>query len=256
MIRTEIQNQLAWVIVERPQALNALNSPLLTELCAKLEEVSVDNNVRVVILTGSGERSFIAGADIEEWAAQSPLEIKKFSAWGQKAAGLLEDMKKPVIAAINGYALGGGLELAMACDLRIAADSAKLGLPEAKLGVFPGWGVVPRIVRIAGLGAAKELLFTGRMVTADTAAQMRIVDHVVPAENLRAYVQEMAEAMASNAPTAVALMKEMANRSACLDRNVADKLSADLFAICTQTADAKEGIAAFKEKRRPVFNGK
>jgi len=256
MIRVEKENSVAWVIIDRQNALNALNTELLEELYSKLDQLNHDAQTRVLILTGAGERSFIAGADIDEWATKSALEIREFSFLGQKVACLLDDMKKPVLAAINGYALGGGLELALACDLRIACEHAKLGLPEAKLGVFPAWGGVPRIVRIAGLSAAKELLFTGSMVTAETAAKMKLIDHVVPAESLRRFTLDIAEAIAANAPMAIAFLKEIANQSLSLNRETGNLISADLFAICTQTADVKEGIAAFKERRSPIFNGK
>jgi enoyl-CoA hydratase len=218
-----------------------------------LHEVSEDDATRVVILTGAGEKAFVAGADIKYMSGLDVDQAKEWGALGHEAGRLLETMPKPTIAAINGFALGGGCELALACDIRYAASSAKLGQPEVNLGIIPGWGGTQRLARVCGLGAAKELIFTGRVIDAEEALRIGLVNAVHDPVLERA--RETAALLATKSPIALRLMKELANRALGGDHAANLNAEGDTFGELFASDDAKEGMTAFVEKREPVFKG-
>lgn len=241
--------------VNRTEALNALNHEVMLELKAALEEFAASGEVSVMIITGAGEKAFIAGADIK---AQQPLDPEAGRQWGLLGQGVLrslETMEKPVIAAINGFALGGGCELAMACDIRLASDRAKLGQPEVKLGITPGYGGTQRLPRLVGTGKAKQLIFTGEMITAAEAYRIGLVDEVYPHDELMDRALKMASAIAANAPLAVRYAKRQIDQGLQTDIESAMTIEAGLFGLCFATRDQKEGMSAFLEKRKAVFGG-
>jgi enoyl-CoA hydratase len=244
------------VTVDRPEALNALDQAVLTELRDRLAELAADGNVRAVVLTGAGDRAFIAGADIKEMSAMGVEEALAWGELGHEVGRLLETMPKPTIAAINGFALGGGCELALACDIRYAAATAKLGQPEVSIGIIPGWGGTQRLARTAGLGFAKELVYTGRMVDAEEAQARGLVNAVFAPELLMEQALELARALAAKSPLVLARAKDLTNRALQgeLDSGLADEASA--FAKLFASEDQKEGMAAFLEKREPRFSGR
>jgi enoyl-CoA hydratase len=252
----ERDGAVATVTVNRPKVLNALNTQTLDELRRAILELKGDAAVRVVILTGAGEKSFIAGADINELAVQSPTSGREHAVSGQHVLDLIEQMGKPVIAAINGYALGGGCELAMACTIRIAADTAKLGQPEINLGIIPGYAGTQRLARIVGKGRALELLLTGDQIPAAEAHRLGLVNLVVPAADLMAEVKKLAAALAAKAPVAVRYILEAVNKGLEMPFAQAQIFEATLFGLVASTADMREGTAAFLEKRKPAFTGK
>jgi enoyl-CoA hydratase len=253
-VRVDREGAVATVTVDRPDAMNALDRPTLEELRDRLSELADDTAVGVVVLTGSGEKAFVAGADIKY---MSGLSVEEALAWGElghHSARLLETMPKPAIAAINGFALGGGCELALACDLRYAASTAKLGQPEINLGIIPGWGGTQRLARVCGLGIAKELIFTGRLVDADEALRLGLVNAVHDPVLVRA--SETAELLAAKSPLALAAAKHALNRALHGDHAENLRLEAQEFGDLFATADAKEGMTAFAEKREPRFTGR
>jgi enoyl-CoA hydratase len=254
LIRVEREDAVAVVTVDRQDAMNALDVATLTELRDRLRELADDESVRVVILTGAGEKAFIAGADIKHMSGLDVGAAKEWGALGHEAGRLLETMPKPTIAAVNGFALGGGCELALACDIRYAATTAKLGQPEVNLGIIPGWGGTQRLARVCGLGIAKELIFTGRLVAAEEAVRIGLVNDVHDPVLDRA--REIATLLAEKSPIALRVMKELANRALGGDHE--DNLAAEseLFGELFSSADAKEGLTAFVEKRDPVFRGR
>jgi enoyl-CoA hydratase len=243
------RDAVAVVTIDRQEALNALNVETLTELRDRLRELAGDDSARVVVLTGAGEKAFVAGADIKYMAGLGPDEAKEWGALGHEAASLLEEMPKPTIAAINGFALGGGCELALGCDLRYASSSARLGQPEIDLGIVPGWGGTQRLARVCGLGAAKELILTGRQVKAEEALRIGLVNGV--ADPVLDHALEVAGKLAAKSPGALRVAKRLLNLSPGALAQEASEFG-ELFA----TEDAKEGLVAFAEKRPPRFVGK
>lgn len=254
-VRVEHRGHVAVLTIDRPEALNALNREVLRDLIAAIDQVDKAPEVRVVVLTGAG-RAFIAGADIGTMAEVSALESREYTKLGQKAARKLERMEKPVIAAVNGFALGGGTELALACDIILAGDRAVFGLPEVTLGIHPGFGGTQRLPRLIGKHVAKELIFTGAQVSADRAEALGIVNRVVPQERLLQEALELAERIARNAPVAVRLAKAAINRGVEVDLDTALGLEVESVTITFATEDRVEGMKAFLEKRKAEFKGK
>lgn len=252
----EKEGHLAVVTINRPKALNALNSETLKDLDTVLDDLEKDNNIYCVILTGSGEKAFVAGADISEMKDLSEEEGKEFGLLGNKVFRRLEKLDKPVIAAISGFALGGGCELAMACDIRIASEKAKFAQPEAGLGITPGFGGTQRLPRLVGEGKAKELIYTCAIIKADEALRIGLVNKVVPLETLMDEAKAMANAIMVNAPIAVKLCKDAINRGMQVDIDTAIEVEAEDFGKCFATEDQKEGMTAFIEKRAKNFSNK
>jgi enoyl-CoA hydratase len=254
LIRVDREDAVAVVTVDRQDALNALDVATLTELRDRLRELAADDDVRVVILTGAGEKAFVAGADIKYMSGLDVDEAKAWGALGHEAGRLLETMPAPTIAAVNGFALGGGCELALACDIRYAATNAKLGQPEVNLGIIPGWGGTQRLARVCGLGVAKELIFTGRVVDAEEALRIGLVNAVH--DPVLEKAREVAALLASKSPIALRLMKELANRALGGDHAANLEAEGDTFGELFSSEDAREGLTAFVEKREPVFRGR
>ena len=252
----ETRNAIGYVTVNRPKVLNALNTQTLDELRRAILELKHDDSVRVVILTGAGEKSFIAGADINELATQTPITGREHAIAGQHVLDLLEQLGKPVIAAINGYALGGGCELAMACTIRIAADTAKLGQPEINLGLIPGYAGTQRLARIVGRGRALELLLTGDQIPAAEAHRLGLVNRVVPAADLMAEARKLAATLAAKAPVAIRYILEAVHKGLEMPFAQAQVFEATLFGLVASTDDMREGTRAFLEKRKADFKGK
>ena len=246
----EVENGIALLTINRPKALNALNSETLAELNTCLAELENNDDVKVVILTGSGEKSFVAGADISEMVNATPAEGRKMGLLAREAFGRLENMPQVTIAAVNGFALGGGCEISMACDIRVASENAKFAQPECGLGILPGFGGTQRLPRLVGKGRAKELIFTCDMISADEAFRMGLANHVVPQAELIDYCKAMAGRIMKNGPLAVALAKQSINTGSDTDLDSGLKLEANLFGLSFSTADKMEGMTAFLEKRK------
>ena len=255
-LRITADGRVSTVTVNRPEVLNALDTGLLDELLHTLVDLGADPSVGVIIITGAGDRSFIAGADIKEMDGKTPLEARAYSELGQEIAHKLETMRKPTIAAVNGYALGGGCEIALACDIRLASTNAQFGQPEINLGIIPGWGGTQRLARATNIGYAKELILTGRMVDSAEALERGLVQHVYEPEELMAKTMELAQSMAVKSPVALYYAKETTNRS--LHGDIGGNLvhEADLYSLMFSTEDAAEGLRAFVEKRKPTFVGR
>jgi enoyl-CoA hydratase len=243
---------VALLTINRPEALNAFNVAVLDELSEAVTQVESDDEVRVLIITGAG-KAFVAGADIAHMSGFSPQQAKEWSDLGHRTLDEIENMKKPVIAAVNGYALGGGNELAMACDIRVASDRAVFGQPEVKLGMIAGFGGTQRLTRLVGPGRAKEILFTGDHYDAEAAYGMGLVNKVVPAGELLDYCRDMAKRIAARGPRAVRLSKEAVNRGQGVDLEKALQLESELYADVFTTDEPREGCGAFLEKREPDF---
>jgi enoyl-CoA hydratase len=243
------------VTVNRPKVLNALNAPTLDELRRVVLDVGSDDSVRVLVVTGAGDRAFIAGADINELAVQSPTSGRDHALAGQHVFNLIENLGKPVIAAINGYALGGGCELAMACTLRLAADTARLGQPEINLGILPGYAGTQRLSRLVGKGKAMEMILTGAPITADEAERIGLVNRVVPAADLMQEARLLAGRLAAQAPIAMRYIIDAINSGLAMPFGEACRYEATLFGLVASTDDMREGTRAFLEKRQPQFKG-
>ena len=249
----ERDGAIAVVTINRPQVLNALNSSTIDELRRVILELKHDASVRSVIITGAGEKAFVAGADINELAEQRPAQGKEHALRGQHVFDLIENMGKPVIAAINGYALGGGCELALACTLRVAADTARLGQPEVNLGIIPGYGGTQRLSRLVGKGVALDLLLSGRHVTADEAFRIGLVNRVVAPSELMNAARQLASELADKAPLAVQYIIEAVNRGLEISFDKGQFLEATLFGVIASTDDMREGTTAFLQKRKAEF---
>ena len=252
-ILVEQEGPIGILKLNRPQALNALNSKVISELIVALEEIEKGVMPKVVILTGAGEKAFVAGTDIIEMEKLSSFEAREFANFVRQAIDKVAALNRPVIAAINGFALGGGCELAMACDIRIASEKAKIGQPETGLGIIPGSGGTQRLPRLVGVSKAKQLVFTGELIDAKTALEIGLVDKVVPPDQLMEETKKIAGTIASKPRTALALAKSAINRG--LDMALQDGLSYEIecFAECFSTKDQKEGMRAFLEKRKPNY---
>ena len=254
-VRVEMEDRLAIVTIDRPDALNALNSAVLRELSMTIEHLSMAADVGAIILTGAGDRAFVAGADIKEMVGLSALEMRSFSEAGRRLGDTMAACNKPILAAINGYALGGGCELALACDIRIASDRAKLGQPEVNIGIIPGFGGSQRLPRLVGFGWASEMVYTGDAIDAATAERIGLVNRVVPAERLLEETKALARKILEKSPAAIALAK------ACLRSALEMPLAAGLdfetaaFGVVGSTHDKEEGMRAFIEKRKPTWKG-
>ncbi len=255
VVRYETRGRVAIVTINRPEKRNALDGQVRGAFLGAIDRARRDENVRSVIVTGAGEKAFIAGADIAEFEGRSPVDQWRV----MKAPTIfdaVERLPKPVIAAINGYCLGGGMELALACDIRIASSSAKLGQPEVNLGIIPGGGGTQRLPRIVGLGAALRLILSGEIIAADEALRLRLVEEIVEPAKLLDRAVELAELMASKSPVALAAAKEATRAALSLPLDDGLKLETALFQLCFSSADKAEGVRAFMEKRAAEFTGR
>jgi len=252
----EKREGIAYVTVNRPKVLNALNAATMRELGECFAGIAGDPEVRVVILTGAGEKAFVAGADINELAVLTPLEAQETTLRGQAVLERIENLGKPVIAAINGYALGGGCEIAMACTLRVASENARLGQPEVKLGIVPGYGGTQRLPRLVGAGLALQMVLTGEPINAAEAYRIGLVNQVVPAAELIPTCEALAKKIMANGPVAVRLAQEAVHRGLNMTLSEGMNLEATLFALACATEDSKEGTRAFLEKRPARFAGR
>jgi enoyl-CoA hydratase len=252
----EKKDGIAYVTFNRPKVLNALNRKTVEELRDALLDAREDSSIRVLILTGAGEKSFVAGADISELAQRTPVDGKDFSLFGQNVFHLLETLGKPSICAINGFALGGGCELALSCTIRLASKTAKLGQPEVKLGIIPGYGGSQRLARLCGKGVAHELCLTGEMITAEEAQRIGLVNHIYEPAELLPAAEAMAQKIIANAPLAVKYTMEAIERGVEMPQEEGLFLEATLFGLACATEDMREGTKAFLEKRKADFKGK
>lgn len=252
MLIIERVDNIAVLKINRPDAINSLNNELLNELNCALEQIDSDEQIRVLIITGEG-RAFVAGADIEQMSTMNVQQGKEFGVQGSAVFRKLENISKPVIAAINGFALGGGCELALACDIRIASNKAKIGQPEVGLGITPGFSGTQRLPRLVGEGKAKELIYTAKAITAEEALAIGLVNKVVEPQELLNAAMQMAKTIAKNAPIALKLSKEAINRGMQTDIDSSIAIENNLFALCFGTQDQKEGMKAFFEKRPPEW---
>ncbi|MFQ6083295.1 MAG: enoyl-CoA hydratase-related protein [Candidatus Aminicenantia bacterium] len=247
---------IGWVTINRPDKLNALNVETINELDQVFLNIKNDQEVKVVIITGAGEKAFVAGADIAELAELNIKEAKEHSLRGQRVFNMIESMGKPVIAAINGYALGGGVELALACHMRLASDKAMMGQPEVKLGLIPGYGGTQRLARLVGKGKALEIILSGEMIDAHQALQIGLINKVVPMSELYAVAQDLAKKIMNNSPIALRYAVEAINNGLEMSLKDGLVLEAELFGLTCGTEDSKEGTRAFLERRKPQFKGK
>lgn len=255
-IELAIEDGVATITLNRPEVLNAINWDLVRELEEAVNQVRKDDTVRVVVITGAGEKAFAAGADIHELKEMNAVEVLDFVQQVQRIYNRIERMPKPIIAAVNGYALGGGLELMMACDIVYASERAKLGLPEINLGIIPGAGGTQRLPRLIGGKRAKELLFTGEMIDAQEALRIGLVNKVIPHDQLRSEVKKLCEKIKAKSPVALRAAKEAVEEGYDLDLVKGLAIEAKAIAICFSTEDSKEGLTAYLEKRKPVFKGR
>ena len=255
-ILCEVNGPIGRVTINRPKLMNALNRQTLDELAAAFDALRDDDAVRLVILTGAGEKAFVAGADINELAKMHAMQAKDVAFYGQQVFARLEKMGKPTIAMINGFALGGGLEMALACTLRTASSKARVGLPEVSLGIIPGYGGTQRLGRIAGPGVAREWVLTGDMIGAAEAHRVGVINRVFEPEELEAGTMKLAETILSRGPVAVRLGMEAINRGLNMTQQEGEIIESDMFGLASTTEDMREGMTAFLEKRAPNFTGK
>jgi enoyl-CoA hydratase len=255
-ILLDVAGGVATLTVNRPDKLNALNAATLTEMEQAFEHCRSSESVRALVITGAGEKAFVAGADIRELALMTPLSAKEVAYRGQQVLARVEHMGKPTVAMINGFALGGGLELALACNLRTAATTARVGLPEVSLGIIPGYGGTQRLSRVAGPAVAREWILTGEPFSAEEAHRVGVVNRIFPPAELRAGTMKMVETILSRGPVAVRFAIEAINRGSNIPQREGEILECDLFGLAASTEDMKEGMAAFLEKRKPAFKGK
>ncbi len=253
--KLDIKNNILYLTVNRPDKLNALNFQTLDELKYIILDAYENDEVKAIIVTGEGEKAFVAGADISEFTQLNDINSRKVAENGQDTFSLLEKSPKPVIAAVNGFALGGGCELALACHMRVASDNAKLGLPEVTLGILPGYGGTQRLTLLVGKGKAFEMIMTGDMITAEHALQIGLVNYVVPQSELLAKCESILHKIIQRAPLAIAQTVECVN-AVYNETKDGYEVEANSFAICAKTEDFREGTNAFLEKRKPVFKGK
>ncbi|HEX6322201.1 MAG TPA: enoyl-CoA hydratase-related protein [Vicinamibacterales bacterium] len=252
----ERDGAVAIVTINRPKVLNALNTATMEELASVMNELGADEDVRAIVLTGAGEKSFVAGADINELAVQTPVGGREHAQRGQRVLNAIEQLGKPVVAAVNGFAFGGGCELAMACTVRVAADTAKLGQPEINLGLIPGYAGTQRLTRLVGRGVALEILLTGDPLTAAEAHRIGLVNRVVPAAELMAEAKKLAHQLASKAPVAARYIIDAVHRGADMPLAEAQIYETTLFGLVSTTEDMREGTKAFLEKRKAEFKGR
>lgn len=254
-LRYEKRDQIAFITIARPTVLNALNGQCVQELSRAMQSVQNDIDVRVAILTGEGEKAFVAGADINELAVLDAVEAESMSQRTQAIFSLIENCGKPVIAAVNGFALGGGCELALACAIRIASENARFGQPEIKLGLIPGFGGTQRLPRLVGKGRALQMLLTGEMIGAEEAFRIGLVNAVLPAPELLPHAEALARKIIANAPLAARYCMDAVNHGLNMTLEAGLAYEAALFGLCSSTADKNEGTHAFLEKRGPQFKG-
>ena len=252
----EIKDGIAFLTINRPEKLNALNDAVIQELSEAVTEIETDDEIHGVLITGAGAKAFVAGADIAELATQGPLSGKARSLAGQEVFRRLERSGKPVVAAVNGFALGGGCELAMACHLRLASENAKFGQPEVKLGIGPGYGGTVRLPRLVGKGRALELLLTGDMIDAEEAYRIGLVNRVVPSDDLISEAEKLLRRILGNGPVAVRLCLEAVDSGLDLSVDESSLLEANHFGLVASTEDMREGMTAFLEKRPAEFRGR
>jgi len=255
-IKVEREQSILWIILNRPHRLNAFNDVLLEELADILDIAEKDASVKCVVITGEGDRAFSAGADVTMFPKATPVKAEEFSRIGQKVFGKIEEMSKPVIASINGFALGGGLELALACDFRVAAEHAELGSPEIILGLIPGWGGTQRLVRIVGLARAKEIVMLGNKLKADEALKIGLVNRVVHYDKLKNETRELAKKLSEGPPIALKYAKHALNFGTQVPLEVGLRLESGLMGLSFSTEDLKEGVEAFMSRRKAEFKGK
>lgn len=252
----EKKNRVGKLTINRPKNLNALNKEVLVELTQVLKAIEKDEDIQVLIVTGAGEKAFVAGADIKEMKDKNAIEGRDFSTLGNAAFSQLENLRQPTIAAVNGFALGGGCELAMACDIRIGSMNAKFGQPEVGLGITPGFGGTQRLSRLVGLAKAKELIYTAKTINADEAMNIGLLNQLVEASDLTAEAEKMAQAIMKQSPLAVEASKKLINRGYEMDLIHGLEMEAEMFGALFATEDQKEGMTAFTEKRKAAFQRK
>jgi enoyl-CoA hydratase/3-hydroxyacyl-CoA dehydrogenase len=255
-LKIEREENTLWIVLNRPHRLNTFNNVMVEELGDMLNTAENDPSVKCVVITGDGDRAFSAGADVSMFQKATSVMLEEGSRAGQKTFGRVEEMSKPVIAAINGYALGGGLELALACDIRVAAEHAELGNTEINLGIIPGWGGTQRLIRVVGFAKAKEMLMLGSRLKADEALRIGLVHRVVHFDKLREEVSAIAKKLSDGPPIAMKYVKHATNFGTQVPLEVGLRLEAALFALSASTEDSKEGVEALFSKRKPEFKGK
>ena len=253
LILKEINKQIAWVTINRPEVLNAMNESVLTELVSTIQSCIDDTSVGVIILTGEGDKAFVAGADIKNMQSMEPEDALEFGRTGQQMTLTIENSPKPVIAAVNGFALGGGCEISLACHIRVASETATFGQPEVQLGILPGWGGTQRLPRLVGTGIAHEIITTGRMVSASEAKEIGLVNHVVPAELLNEKCEKIANQILKNGPNAIAKSLECIREGVGRSTKEGLIIEVENFSKLFGTDESTEGLTAFIEKRSPNF---